>query len=215
MTPGRLMLDGPVGRLEAEVTAPRDGAATFAAVICHPHPTYGGTMQNPVVHRLAHAVAASGGFALRFNFRGTGLSAGEHDRGTGERDDVRRVIEHANMTAPGLPLILAGYSFGAWVGLTVGAEHAQIEALIGVGLATTIHDFEALTSCRKPKLFVQGAVDPLGPAGDVEALVERLPEPKRLELIAAADHFFAAGKDQLSRAIEGWLGDLAFGARRD
>ena len=112
----------------------------FAAVVCHPHPLYGGTMHNKVVFRVARALHGLGLPVLRFNFRGTGMSAGEHDFGRGEADDVRAALDYLAEQFPGRPLLLAGFSFGAWVGLRVGCGDARVAELVGLGLPANDSD---------------------------------------------------------------------------
>jgi len=142
---------------------------------------------------------------LRFNFRGAGLSEGEHDRGRGERDDVRCALDYLAAEYPGLPVVLAGFSFGAWVGLRVGAEDARVGRLAGLGIPVNDSDFSYLHGCTKPKLFVVGTDDKFAERDRVESLVASLPEPKRLILVEGADHFFTGKLDQLDRAITEWM----------
>ena len=202
-----LFLTGPVGRLEAllNVGSP---AATHAAVVCHPHPLYGGTLHNKVVFHTMKALNSFGFPVLRFNFRGTGLSEGEHASGIGEVDDVRAALgwlEHEFT----LPVVFAGFSFGAAVGLHAAYDDDRVRALIALGLPTLevegrVYDFEFLRSCSKPKLFVSGSRDQFGPAGKVEALVHTFADPKKLVRIEAGDHFFEGRLKELRAAIEEW-----------
>ena len=151
---------------------------------------------------------------LRFNFRGTGLSAGEHDKGSGEVDDVRTAIEWLDSQYH-LPLILAGFSFGSAVGLRASYADPRVRALIGVGTPVVpvaedteeprVYSFEFLRDCAKPKLFVSGARDQFGPRAKLEALVASVPEPKKLVVIEGADHFFEGRLRELREAIEGWV----------
>lgn len=195
-------IPGPVGRIESLVKLPEDESEPrFAAVVCHPHPLFGGSMHTRVIYRTATALARAGGAALRFNFRGVGLSSGSHDDGRGETDDLDAVLTWLRTAFPDLPLLLAGFSFGAWVGLRLGAADGRIEALIGIGLATTRHRYDELNGCTKPKLFIQGGADELGPADEVRALVDGLPPPKRLVVVAGADHLFTRGTDELERQV--------------
>ena len=114
-------LQGPAGRLECMLKLPAPGAeGSGAAVICHPHPLFGGTLHNKVVHAAAEALVAAGLPTLRFNFRGVGGSGGAHDNGRGEQGDLQAVLDHVEARFPGRPLVLAGYSFGAYVALRVG-----------------------------------------------------------------------------------------------
>ena len=203
-----LFLDGPVGRLEALLNTGAPNA-THAAVVCHPHPLYGGTMHNKVVF---HAMKSLNGFGfpvLRFNFRGTGLSEGEHAGGEGEVGDVRAALDWIEHKFS-LPVIFAGFSFGAAVGLRAAYADDRVRALITLGLPVVpaedrSHDFEFLRNCTKPKLFVSGARDQFGPAGKLEALVGTFAEPKKLVRIEAGDHFFEGRLRELRTAIEDWL----------
>ena len=203
-----LFLDGPAGRLEALLNG---GAAnaTHAALVCHPHPIYGGTLHNKVVFHTAKALNSFGYPVLRFNFRGAGLSQGEHDSGSGEVDDVRVALDWLEQEFR-LPLILAGFSFGAAVGLRVACPDPRVQAVIGLGLPLAplderMYEFAFLGECYKPKLFFSGARDQFGPRTKLEALVNSLPEPKQLILIEGADHFFEGRLRELREAIESWV----------
>jgi alpha/beta superfamily hydrolase len=203
-----LFLDGPAGRLEALLNA---GApdATHAAVVCHPHPVYGGTLHNKVVFHAMKALNSFGFPVLRFNFRGTGLSEGEHAHGVGEVDDVRTALDWIEREYA-LPIVFTGFSFGAAVGLRAACPDPRVVALIGLGLPATavddrVYDFEFLCGCIKPKLFVSGTRDSFGPAGKLEALVARFGDPKKLVRIEAGDHFFEGRLKEMRGAIEEWV----------
>ena len=203
-----LSLDGSAGRLEALLNA---GAAdaTHAALVCHPHPLYGGTLHNKVVFHTMKALNSLGYPVLRFNFRGAGLSQGNHDHGIGEEEDVRTALDWVDREFH-LPLIFAGFSFGAAVGLRVTCPDARVRAVIGVGLPVTaiddrVYDFEFLQTCMKPKLFVSGDRDQFGPRAKLEGLVGSLPEPKKLVIVPGADHFFEGRLRELRDAIEAWI----------
>ncbi len=208
-----LFLDGPAGRLEALLNAGAENA-TYAAVVCHPHPLFGGTLHNKVVFHTMKALNSFGFPVLRFNFRGTGLSHGEHDHGDGELDDVRTALDWLAAEFH-LPMVLAGFSFGAAVGLRAACPDARVKALIGVGTpvapvaadteAPRTYSFDFLRECAKPKLFVSGTRDRFGPREKLEALVASLPDPKKLVLIEAADHFFEGRLGELREAIESWV----------
>src|SRR5580704_11733429 len=203
-----LFLDGPAGRLEALLNA-GTADARYAAVVCHPHPLYGGTLHNKVVFHAMKALNSFGFSVLRFNFRGTGLSQGEHDHGNGELDDVRAALDWLDHEFH-LPLIFAGFSFGAAVGLRVACPDARVRAAIGLGLPVSaiddrVYDFEFLAGCVKPKLFISGDRDQFGPRAKLEKVVEALPEPKKLVMIQGADHFFEGRLRELRDAIESWI----------
>jgi len=198
-------LKGPAGRLEAMLWTSSAADPDFAAVVCHPHPLFGGTMHNKVVFQAAKALHDRGAPVLRFNFRGTGQSEGEHDNGRGERDDVRAALDYLAVEFPGKPLLLAGFSFVSSVGLRVGCADARVNKLIGLGLPVDNVDMSFLQACAKPKLVIQGANDQFGARARVEALFATLPEPKRLAIVDGADHFFTDRLDQIGVAINAWL----------
>lgn len=208
-----LFLDGPAGRLEAVLNSGAENA-TYAAVVCHPHPLFGGTLHNKVVFHSMKALNSFGFPVLRFNFRGTGLSQGEHDHGEGEVDDVRMALEWLDAEYH-LPLLFAGFSFGAAIGMRTACADARVRAVIGVGTPVVpvaadqedarVYTYEFLEECRKPKLFVSGARDQFGPRAKLEALVESVPEPKKLVVIEGADHFFEGRLRELREAIEAWV----------
>ena len=203
-----LFLAGPVGRLEALLNAGSPDA-THAAVLCHPHPLYGGTLHNKVVFHAMKALNSFGFPVLRFNFRGTGLSEGEHASGMGEVDDVRTALDWLEREYT-LPIVFTGFSFGAAVGLRAAYDDDRVRALIALGLPAVpvegrIYDFEFLRACAKPKLFVSGARDPFGPPGKLEALVDTFADPKKLVRIEAGDHFFEGRLREMREAIEMWM----------
>lgn len=200
-----LFLSGPAGRLEAILWSPSTGTPPLAAVVCHPHPLFGGTMHNKVVYQAAKSLDALGLPVLRFNFRGAGKSEGRHDRGEGERGDVRAALDFLAAEFPNIPLLLAGFSFGCWVGLRAGCEDARVATLIGLGAPVNNADFSYLTRCEKPKLFVHGAQDIYGAVDKLESLVASLPGENKLVVVNDADHFFLGKLDQLNYAITAWL----------
>jgi len=190
--------------LEAILWKP-PGPARLAALVCHPHPLFGGTMHNKVVYQAAKSLDALSLPVLRFNFRGAGLSAGTHDRGGGEQEDVKAALDFLATEFPGIPLLLAGFSFGSWVGLRVGCADQRVRELIGLGTPVNSSDLSYLRHCDKPKLFVHGAIDEHGDVGKLEQLVESLPGENRLVVVAGAEHFFAGKLDQVDAAIRAWV----------
>lgn len=201
-------LQGPVGALEAILWSPvRSGTPTLAALVCHPHPLFGGTLHNKVVYHAAKSLDALGIPVLRFNFRGAGLSAGEHDRGLGERGDVQAAVDYLAAQYPQTPLLVAGFSFGSWVGLQVGCADPRVQELIGLGIPVNNSDFTYLASCAKPKLIVQGTNDEHGAWEKVEPVVALAAGDTRLSFIQGADHFFSGYLDQLDQSITSWLSE--------
>jgi alpha/beta superfamily hydrolase len=180
--------------------------------VCHPHPLFGGTLHNKVVFHAMKALNSFGFPVLRFNFRGTGLSEGDHASGHGEVDDVRAALDWLQREFT-LPVIFAGFSFGAAVGLRAAYSNDRVPALIALGLPAVpvedrIYDFEFLRECTKPKLFVSGSRDEFGPPGKLEALVNSFAEPKKLVRIPAGDHFFEGRLRQMREAIEIWVREV-------
>ena len=200
-----LFLPGPAGRLEAMLWTVASANPDFVALVCHPHPLFGGTMHNKVVFQAAKAIHRRGIPVLRFNFRGTGQSEGEHDKGRGERDDVRAGLDFLAAEFPGRPVLLAGFSFGSWVGLAVGCEDERVLDLIGLGIPVNSVSLSYLRDCTKPKLLIQGGDDQFGSVQNVNELFDALPEPKKLVTVEDADHFFAGKLDQVTAAIGAWL----------
>jgi alpha/beta superfamily hydrolase len=199
-------LFGPVGRLEAVLWTPRRlTPSALAALVCHPHPLFGGTMHNKVVFQVAKSIDALGVPVLRFNFRGAGLSDGVHDRGIGERDDVRTALQFLIAEFPGVPLLVAGFSFGSVVGLRVGCQSPEVTQLIALGLPVNNSDVSFLVKCRKPKLFVHGGNDEHGDVRKVEELVPSLPGHNRLVIVAGVDHFFTGKLSEVDQAITTWV----------
>jgi alpha/beta superfamily hydrolase len=175
------------------------------AVVCHPHPLFGGTMHNKVVFRVAKAAILSGLPTLRFNFRGAGHSVGTFAGGAGEREDVRAAIDYLAAHYPGLPVCLAGFSFGAWVGLEVGATDARVSTLVGLGVPVSTASFDFLRDVRKPKLIIQGTRDEFGSVAQVSELYDSLAEPKKIHWVESADHFFAGKLDEVQQVLQEFL----------
>jgi alpha/beta superfamily hydrolase len=201
---GNTFFNGPAGRIEAILKEP-ETPVTRAAIVCHPHPLFGGTMHNKVVYRIARAFQDAGFAVLRFNFRGTGQSEGTHDEGRGEQDDLRAAIQFMENKYAGAEIWLAGFSFGSAVMLRAACGNPSIRALIAAGVPVTKVDFQHVVHCDRPKLFVQGALDQFGTREDLQAFVERLDEPKQWKIIEGADHFFAGHLPELSQAVSEFI----------
>jgi alpha/beta superfamily hydrolase len=209
-----LFLEGPAGRIEAtlKMPPPPHGRAAAqgtagdcgdtAAVVCHPHPLFGGTLNNKVVHAIGEALVGRGVPVLRFNFRGVGRSGGAHDHGRGERDDLRAALDHLASRFPDRRLILTGYSFGAYVALAVGCEDPRAAALLGVAAPLGLFPFTFLRDCRKPLALVQGEADPLSPLGLALTLTAMLPGGGRVLPVAGANHAFTGRLDALRARLD-------------
>jgi alpha/beta superfamily hydrolase len=185
-------------RLEGMLAAP-DGAER-ASVICHPHPQYGGDMDNNVVVAVAMALRDSGVATLRFNFRGVCGSEGTHGNMVGETDDAQAAVAFLR-EATGLPsAALVGYSFGAAVGLRAGYDHPGVDCLVGIAPPVSMFDIGFLSQREGPLLFIAGTADPFCPAGELERQMDDLHIRAELICISGADHFFFGYEHRLGEA---------------
>jgi alpha/beta superfamily hydrolase len=213
----QLDLHGPAGRLEALLDD--DPAARFAALVCHPHPRFGGTMHNHATYRLAKAVRARGGAALRFQYRGVGRSAGVYGGGDGEAEDAAAALAWLAAERPELPLLACGFSFGAWMALLAGGEHPRVRGLLLAGLALRAPDLARfresgrVEAVEKPIAIVQAASDEFGTPPEVEAALSGSRGPRRLAIVAGATHLFTEDLDALQREADAALGWLLAGGR--
>ena len=193
---GHGLLEGLLRLPDAETPHP-----WLAAVVCHPHPVQGGTLNNKVAFRIAQAFVDCGVPALRFNFRGVGRSTGSFDDGRGERDDVRAALDELQRRYPGVALAVGGISFGSWVGLPVGCADERVRLLMGVGVPVATLPVDSLADCAKPKLIVQGQYDEFGPEAQLRAWFDGLPDPKAVRIVAGADHLFTRHQTELYDAL--------------
>jgi alpha/beta superfamily hydrolase len=199
-------LRGPAGKLEALLNA---GAADapYVALVCHPHPLGGGTMHNKVVYHAMKALQSFGLPVLRFNFRGTGLSEGVHD-GHEEEGDVQAALDWLDREFQ-LPILFAGFSFGAAIGLRTCCGDERVKGLIALGLPVHAegrdYHYRFLPTCQQPKLFISGSLDRYGPKAQIEEVFHTAPQPAELVWIPDADHFFAGKLDQVQAAIRNWV----------
>ncbi len=191
--------------LEARLWEPEGREPRGAALCCHPHPLYGGTMNNRVIYRAAKGAAEAGCAALRFNFRGVGASTGSYSQGAGERKDVAALLDWLRNEYPNLPLALIGFSFGAWVGLQVACHDPRVQTLIGLGVPLKSYDFEFLIDNEKPSLYIVGTRDEFCPRNQMELLARRLPPNSAVSWVEGADHFFTHQVDQIQNRIKGFL----------
>ena len=203
-----LFLDGPAGRLEALLNV-GEANATYAGLVCHPHPMFGGTMHNKVVYHAMKALHSFGFPVLRFNFRGAGRSAGEH-HGKKEVEDVRAALSWLKQEYA-LPIIFAGFSFGAAMGMMACCPHSDVRAIISLGTPVEAegraYAYDFLEECRKPKLFISGDHDPFGPPEELELVVANAAEPKEL-VFTPGDHFFEGHLNEMRLTMESWLHEL-------
>jgi len=214
-------LRGPAGKLEAVLNSGRDDAL-YAALVCHPHPLGGGTMHNKVVYHAMKVFSGLGLPVLRFNFRGVGLSEGEFDHGRGELEDAKAALDWLDAKLQ-LPILLAGFSFGSYVGMQAGCGDQRVRGLVGLGVPYRAegrsYTYEFLRRCSQPKLFISGTEDQFGPREGVESMLGQAEDPKRIVWIEGAEHFFqgtpsspGAKLDQMQSAMRLWL-EESFGLR--
>jgi len=205
----------PLGHLEGILKPEEAGVIPiYSALVCHPHPLYGGTMHNKVVFKVAQTLQSLNMPALRFNFRGVGHSTGTYDEGRGEMDDVRYALEFLSRRYPGLPVVLGGFSFGAYVGLRVAAVDDRVQAMIGLGVPARMLNGDVLEGSQKPKLIIQGTNDELAPYDQTAQWFEQVPAPKSMVAVRGADHFFQGRLDEVQAIITNFVRTLSGYASR-
>ncbi len=193
--------------LEAQLREPKNGLRG-AAVICHPHPVYGGTMDNRVVYHAAKAVVQAGMAALRFNFRGAGQSTGQFDHGIGEKEDAAAAIRWLDARYPGLDLAVVGYSFGAWVGLETAYAMPRVKTLVGLGIPLDLYDFRYLLTSTKPALYVVGTRDEFCSPESLDRFAGKLPETSSVHRIGGSDHFFTGYIEVVEKLVADFMAKL-------
>ena len=210
-------LRGPAGSLEALLDDPSDGRTgppRAAVVFAHPHPQHGGTMHTKAVYQGAKGMSRIGCAVLRFNFRGVGRSEGTFDQGEGEKEDFSAALDYMAGKYPDTQLWAAGFSFGAWVALEVGAVDDRVSALIGIAppvvtsVSGMVYTFPNTLASTKPKFFVQGEADEVCPIEGMWSFYARLEEPKELVVIDAADHLFDGKTSEIGEALADLLTDF-------
>lgn len=201
----RLSIPGPAGSLEALTTCPAS-AAEATAVICHPHPLHGGTMDNKVVHTLARSFGELGLRTVRFNFRGVGASAGVHARGVGETEDVLAVLVWVRERRPEDQIWLAGFSFGGFMALRAAAAFPVAQLILVAPPVDFYPELGPPPAPRVPTLVLQGEDDDVVSATQVRAWAARLSPPPMLRLFPGVGHFFHGRLNHLRDAVQEMLG---------
>jgi uncharacterized protein len=204
-----MFIPGSNIQLEAQLRAP-EGPLRGAVVLCHPHPVYGGTMDNRVVYRTAKAAVEAGFAALRFNFRGAGKSDGQFDQGIGEKEDVAAALDWLGKQHPDAPLALIGYSFGAWVGLQIACSSPRVQAVVGIGLPLNLFELDYLTEYKKPALYIVGTQDEFCSQGKLDDLARRLPKTSIVRRVQDADHYFTDHIEIVQSIISEFFTNLHF-----
>jgi alpha/beta superfamily hydrolase len=195
----------PSGGLEIEgiLYIPDAERQLPAVVVCHPHPQYGGNMDNNVVSSLCEALSAGSFIAFKFNFRGTGMSQGSFTNGPGEMDDVRAAVSFITSIKEADPgrIGVAGYSAGSAWGLSATCGDARVKALAAISPPLTMFDFNCLVDCTKPKLMISGDMDALIPATPFINFCQHLAEPVECHTIEGADHTWYGFEDEVARKV--------------
>ena len=200
-----ISIAGPAGPIESLIERPPNAVAGIIAVCCHPHPLYGGTMQNKVVHTLARAAQDQGVPSLRFNFRGVGGSGGIHDNGVGESDDAAAVADWCRRELGAEKLWALGFSFGSYVALRLAAA-CDARLLVTVAPPVQRFDFARLEVPRCPWLVVQGDADLLVNHESVLGWARDLNPAPQVEILPGAEHFFHGRLTVLRSLVGKWLG---------
>ena len=201
--------NGPAGRIEGRFHPSTIRGAPIA-IILHPHPQFGGTMNNQIVYNLYYTFAERGFSVLRFNFRGVGLSQGDFDHGQGELSDAAAALDWAQSINPEARACwVAGISFGAWIGMQLLMRRPEIEGFIAIAPPANRFDFSFLAPCPSSGLFVHGDQDRVAPLKEVTGLIEKLKTQKGIvidqQVIPGANHFFDGKLEPLMETITAYL----------
>ena len=204
-----IIFPGPEGRLEGRYHPQAERDAPIALIL-HPHPQFGGTMNNKVVYNLHYAFHRLGFSVLRFNFRGVGRSQGEFDQGIGELSDAASALDHLQHLCPNArTCYVAGFSFGAWIGMQLLMRRPEITGFVSVAPPANMYDFTFLAPCPSSGLIVNGEADRFAPPGDIEKLAAKLRTQKGITIthrtIAGANHFFDEGMDEMVSTVEDYM----------
>jgi alpha/beta superfamily hydrolase len=202
-------INGPAGRLEGRYTHAKQRGAPIAVVL-HPHPQFGGTMNNQIVYSTYYAFAERGFSVLRFNFRGVGRSQGAFDHGQGELSDAASALDWAQSINPEARACwIAGVSFGSWIGMQLLMRRPEFDGFVVVSPPANLYDFTFLAPCPSSGLILQGDKDDLVSEPAVAKLAEKIAKQRGLAIdyrvVPGANHFFAEQQDILSEHITGYL----------
>ena len=213
-----VIFNGPEGRLEGRYQPAKKKGAPIAIVL-HPHPQFGGTMNNQIVYQLFYTFLDRGFSVLRFNFRGVGRSEGTFDHGTGELSDAASALDWMQAVNPDARSCwIAGVSFGAWIGMQLLMRRPEIEGFVSIAAMANRYDFSFLAPCPSSGLFVHGDKDRVAPVNEVIAVIDKVKVQKGVKLdhetIAGANHYFENRVDQLVGTVGTYL-DRRLGIIRD
>ncbi len=213
-----VIFPGEKGRLEGRYQPAKTRNAPIA-IILHPHPQFGGTMNNPVVYNMYYQFVNRGFSVLRFNFRGVGRSQGSFDHGTGELSDAAAALDWAQSVNPDARACwIAGFSFGAWIGMQLLMRRPEVEGFISVAAPANLYDFSFLAPCPSSGIFVHGDKDSVVPTSALATLVEKLKTQKGIvieqQIVEGANHFFDGRTDELMEVIGTYLDKRLPGTRK-
>jgi alpha/beta superfamily hydrolase len=213
-----VIFTGPAGRLEGRYQPAKGDRTAPIAIVLHPHPQFGGTMNNQIVYQLFYMFTKRNFSVLRFNFRGVGRSQGTFDHGAGELSDAAAALDWVQTIHPDARgCWVAGFSFGAWIGMQLLMRRPEVEGFISIAPPANLHDFTFLAPCPSSGLIIQGDQDKVVPPKDVQALVDKLKTQKGIKIdhtiIQGANHFFEGDVDKLIEACAGYV-DKRLGAAR-
>lgn len=211
-----VIFTGPAGRLEGRYQPAKKKNAPIAIVL-HPHPQFGGTMNNQIVYNLFYDFVDRGFSVLRFNFRGVGRSQGTFDHGSGELSDAAAALDWAQTMNPDARACwIAGVSFGAWIGMQLLMRRPEIEGFISIGAMANRYDFTFLAPCPSSGLFVHGSEDRVSPVKEVMSVIEKVKTQKGIKIehavVDGANHFFDGKVDDLMAQVGTYL-DGRLGAK--
>ncbi len=200
-----VIFPGPDGRLEGRYHPQKTRDAPIA-IILHPHPQFGGTMNNKVVYNLHYAFHDIGFTVLRFNFRGVGRSQGEYDQGVGELSDAAAALDYLQTLNPNAKNCwVAGFSFGAWIGMQLLMRRPEIQGFVSVAPPANMYDFTFLAPCPSSGLIINGTADRVVPPADIAGLADKLKQQKGITIthsvIEGASHFFDPGMEELTDRV--------------
>ncbi len=204
-----VIFTGPAGRIEGRYHPPKARTSRIA-ILLHPHPQFGGTMNNQIIYQLYYLFAERGFAVLRFNMRGVGRSQGGFDHGQGELSDAASALDWVQSFNPDARACwIAGFSFGAWIGMQLLMRRPEVEGFISIAPQPNLYDFSFLAPCPSSGLIVHGSQDRVAPPADVQTLVEKLKTQKGIvveqQMIDGANHFFENSVDELMGIVGGYL----------
>lgn len=204
-----IIFNGPDGRLEGRYSPGKEDNAPIALIL-HPHPQYGGTMNNKVVYTLFHTFVERGFATLRFNFRGVGRSQGEYDSGIGELSDAASALDWVqSFNSSASSAWIAGFSFGAWISMQLLMRRPEVRGFISVAPPANMYDFTFLAPCPSSGLILQGSADEVVTPGSVQKLVEKLRTQKAItiehQVMDGAGHFFENELDEVKQRVGTYL----------